>query len=165
MEVRCDSAQSAGKEYRTLYTFEVYIRADECGEPNDFTFTFGAPVLYAANYTSYTEVPGVTADDEMGLVFGWLKDCQGEKLKNGTGGISMPHDVLYYLPSGQPDLDDPHTLAPGFFAAANALPIRGMASAVVVHQGSPLSLRSREFRVFPNKGSLVIFDRPKKPLP
>ena len=75
----------------------------------------------------------------------------------------MAHDLLYYLPSGEPDLSATSTVEPGLFAAANVWPIRGVASALVLNF-SPQSLRSREIRIFPSAGSLGIFESPKKPI-
>ena len=80
----------------------------------------------------------------------------------GTAGLSMATDRLYYLPSGQPTSTETATVEPGFFAAAYVLPIRGIASALVLNVSSQ-SLRSREVRVFPSASSLVIFNEPKKP--
>jgi hypothetical protein len=76
----------------------------------------------------------------------------------------MDSEILYYLPvAGAPDFDDPDTNSPGFFAAANVMPIRGMAGALVLDQSSPVSLKARPVRVFPGQASLVIFGKPKKP--
>lgn len=150
--------------YSTLYTFSVYLRADDC-ETNGGQIDMGAPSIYEANYGTYNEVVGPSNDDR-GLVLGWLKDCKdpSDKIENGTGGISMDSEILYYLPdSEQPDLEDTDTNSPGFFAAANVVPIRGMAGALVLDQGSAVSLRARPVRVFRQKASLVIFDKPKKP--
>ena len=69
-----------------MYTFEVYIRAEECVGP-DFTYSFGAPALYKQNYLAYTKVANLhQKDPAKGLLFGRLKGCQGSKPMFGTGG-------------------------------------------------------------------------------
>jgi len=163
MSVSCDG-ECSPYDLHTLYTFSVYLRADEC-QAGGGQIDMGAPALLSVNYPTYNEAAGVS-DPDRGLLLGWLKDCKdpSDKIENGTGGISMDHEILYYLPvSGAHDLEDTDTNPPGFFAAANVMPIRGVAGALVLDQSSPVSLRARPVRVFPGQASLVVFDKPKKP--
>jgi hypothetical protein len=164
MAVRCDDPDDQGCLFTTLYTFSVFLRADDC-EAEGGTLTFGAPALWSSNYDSYSNPPGGTAGDPgNGLVFGWLKECDDHKIIHGTGGLSMPHSHLFYLPSGgAPVLTDPDTHNPGFFAANNVHPIRGRAAALVLQSTSAISLHARPLRVFPGRASMVIFAAPKNP--
>jgi len=160
LEVQGGTGQG-GFDFTSMLTFGLYIRADDCV---DGLYSFSAPAILEVNYSGYANPPSVLADPDRGLVFGQLRDCDGVKIIAGTGGVSMPTDLVYYLDDN--NLPDPlatHTNASGFFIAANAVPIRGMAAALVVEQGVPISLRPRPVRVFPGIASLVVFDVPLDP--
>ncbi len=144
--------------FASLYTFGLVLRADQC---TSGSIEFTAPALYQANYDSYANAAGVLADPERGLVFGRLRDCDGNKLQYGTGGLSNPHARLYYLKSGMPAPEATATDGSGFFVATNALPVRGLATALVRSGDTALSLKLRPLRVFANAASLVLFDRPR----
>jgi hypothetical protein len=163
VDVHCDPAPSPSCKFDTLYTFELYIRADDCQAAGG-TLDVSPLAIWQLNYDAFMNPPGsgVIGDDDKGLVLGRLKDCDGNRLQYGTGGLSMPHEILYYLRSGPTNLEDPHTNPPGLFAAANVTPIRGLAAALVLDVASPRSLWLRPVRAFPRKASLVVFEEPKK---
>lgn len=147
--------------FSTLLTFGLYIRADDCvaGVRDHSALT-----LYEKNYPSYANPLGILDDPQRGLLFGRLRDCNGLSIRFGVGGVSMQADLVYYLDERNvPDETATETNASGFFVAANALPIRGVASALVLAQGVPVSLRPRPVRVFPGTASLVVFRRPLDP--
>lgn len=148
--------------FATLYTFGLVLRADRC---TSGSIEFAAPALYRANYDSYANAAGVVADPEHGLVFGRLRDCDGNKLQNGCGGLSNPHHRLYYLDNGVPAPQASASDGSGFFIATNALPLRGLATALVRSGDTALSLKVRPLRVFANAASLVLFDRPRLDIP
>jgi hypothetical protein len=158
LAIEVQGRESGEFPFATLYTFGLVLRADQC---TSGSIEFAAPALYRANYDSYANAAGVVADPERGLVFGRLRDCDGNKLQNGTGGLSNSHDRLYYLDGAVPDPQATATDGSGFFVATNALPIRGLAAALVRSGDTALSLKVRPLRVFANAASLVLFDRPR----
>ncbi len=153
-----------GEGFKTLFTFGLFIRAEEC---SDGSYSFSAPVLVQNFYEGYSNPPGIFADPNRGLLFGQLRDCADERIRYGTGGLSMEAERVYYLnrlnEDNAPDMDATRTNASGFFVAVNVLPIRGVAAALVLDQGVPVSLRPRPVRVFPGTASLVVFGRPLDP--
>ncbi len=151
-------------EFTTLYTFSIYIRSDEC-ELSGGVVDYAAPTLYKVNYDGYSNPLSVVSNPDKGLVFGQVRDCNGKRIQHATGGLSMPHDLLYYLRGYIPDDTMTSTGSTGFFIAANAIPIRGIASVLVQisDDGSSLSLWERPMRAFPGAASLVLFQKPKAP--
>ena len=162
LEVRCKDGTSCG--YHSMYTFGLYLRADECASG---TVAFATPTIPESLWPLYATAGShsITADTNKGVFLGRMRECSVEtnKIEKGTGDVSMSREVVYYIPSIPPiNLDDQSTLNTGFFGAANVLAIRGYASALVRDQGDLLSLRTYEIRVFENSASLVFFDKPKK---
>jgi len=163
LEVRCKDATECG--YHTMYTFGIYLRADEC---TTGTIDFAAPAIPDSLWPLYSTAGQhtITADSKKGIFLGRIRECSVEtnKIEKGTGDVSMSREVVYYIRSNPPySLDDDSTLDTGFFGAVNVLPVRGLASALVRDQGSLLSLRTYEIRIFENSASLVFFEEPKKP--
>jgi hypothetical protein len=173
MEVRCNDQGGAACTLHPMYTFILYLRADDCQDAGG-TLDVSAPAIDISLWEAYSTAAGkVSADPKMGLVFGRLRDCVvggGDAIIGGTGDLSMPyfqfgdHQGVFYPPFGGPPEDDvSHTLQPGIFGAANVLPVRGIAAALI-RDGFSLSwLRTYSFRVFPDAASLVLFEEPKIP--
>ncbi len=153
---------TADGEYSTLYTFSIYIRADDCVAGGNVV-DFAAPALYSVNYEGYANALSVEAKQDKGLVFGQVRDCNGHKILGATGGLSISNELLYYLRGYIPDDTMAATGSSGFFIATNIVPIQGIASALVSIDGALISLWSRPVRVFPGAASLVLFDKPKAP--
>lgn len=152
-----------GFEFASLYTFGLYIRSDDCSASGG-TIDFAVPALYQVNYDGYANPLSVVSNPEKGLVFGQLRDCKGYRILNGKGGLSIPHELLYYLRGYIPDDTMESTGTTGFFIAANTTPIQGIASALVKSADGPdISLWEKPMRVFPGAASLVLFQKPKAP--
>ena len=156
-----------------MYTFVVYLRADDC-QAEGGTLTLAAPSIDNSLWDAYSTAGGTTsADPNMGLAFGRLRDCMiggGNAIMQGTGDISMSYfqfgdnQAVFYPPfAAPPEETVVSTLEPGFFGAANVLPIRGLASALIRYGANLIWLRTYPFRVFPRSASLILFDKPKIP--
>jgi len=156
-----------------MYTFVIYLRADDCQAAGG-TITLAAPSIDASLWQAYSTAGGkTTADPYLGVAFGRLRDCViggGNAIMQGTGDISMSYFqfgdnlAVFYPPfGGPPEENVVSTLAPGFFGAANVLPIRGLAAALIKYGANLIWLRTYPFRVFPQSASLILFDKPKIP--
>lgn len=163
LEVRCQDG-TAACGYHNMYTFGLYLRADEC---TTGTISFAAPAIPNSLWDTYSNAGqgSITADPNKGLFLGRLRECSVEKnrIQKGTGDVSMSREVVYYF-NTPIILEDRSTSVKGFFGAANVQPIRGRASALVRDQGDLLSLRTYDIRIFKNSASLVFFDKPQNPL-
>jgi hypothetical protein len=170
MEVRCSENAGPDCTLHPMYTFVVYLRADDCQSAGG-TIDFSAPAIEEPLWSAYNTAGGKTqAYPNMGLVFGRLRDCAPDAMIKGTGDMTMPyfqfgdHRAVLYIPfGGPPQESDASTLSPGLFGAANALPVRGLAAALIRDGANPVSLRTYPFRVFPGAASLVLFGPPKIP--
>jgi hypothetical protein len=173
MEVRCNDQGGAACTLHPLYTFVLYLRADDC-QTEGGTLDVSAPAIDNSLWQAYSTAAGmVQADPNMGLAFSHIKDCAvggGNAIIGGTGDFSMPyfqfgdHQGVFYIPfGGPPETDVSHTLQPGIFGAANVLPIRGFAAALIRDGFSLHWLRTYPLRVFPQAASLVLFEAPKIP--
>jgi hypothetical protein len=152
--------------YSTLYFFGVYLRADDC-EAAAGTLTLDVPSLREAFYNSYTEGSGVGPDSARGMLLARLLDCTDiDRLIGGTVGTSLESQATFYIKIDGVWLPDPNattTQAPGFFGAANVLPISGQVAALVRDSSGLVTLGNQSLRVFPDSISAIIFKAPKKP--
>ena len=173
MEVRCNDQGGLACTLHPMYTFVLYLRADDCQDAGG-TLEVSAPAIDDSLWHAFGTAAGrVESDPNMGLVFGQMKDCVaggGDAIMGGTGDLSMPyfqfgnHLGVFYMPfGGPPEDDDSHTLQPGMFGAANVLPVRGLAAALIRDGFSLPWLRTYPLRVFPHAASLVLFGAPKIP--
>ena len=173
LDVHCNEAGGSACTLYPMYTFVIYLRADDC-QAEGGTITLAAQAIDSSLWQAYSTAGGKTsADPNMGLAFGRLRDCVtggGNAIMQGTGDISMSYfqfgdnSAVFYLPFGGPPQEtDVSTLSPGFYGAANALPVRGLASALIKDGADLVWLRTYPFRVFPQAASLILFDKPKIP--
>lgn len=148
--------------FASMLTFGLYLRADDCDQGS---ISFAAPTIFQTNYDGYANVAwaGLVAEVDKGLLFGQLRDCDGFKITESTAGLSMEHELLYYLSSGMPAEGATATDSSGFFVAANVTPIRGVVSALVLSAAVTVSLWTKPVRVFPGSASLVLFEEPQAP--
>lgn len=153
---------SSGDEFATMYTFGIYLRANEC---DGVDTSVQIPAISRANLNEHSNAL-VEAKPGMGTVFGLLLDCTHSEIAGGTGGISMQNEVLFYFDeSGTPqrEVDLPCTGNPGLFGAANVAPGKGVASALVGDGSGWVSLHTHWVRAFPDSASLVLFGPLSKP--
>ncbi len=162
LEVQGRTEDAPASWFASMFTFGIFLRADDCTVAGG-TISLAAPAIFQANYEAYSNALGVAADADKGLLFGRLRDCDGERIVHGTGGLSMEHELLYYLSSSIPAPDATGTDSSGFFVAANVSPIRGVASALVLSDAVSVSLWHKPVRVFMGAASLVLFEQPQAP--
>jgi hypothetical protein len=173
VDVRCNDLGGAACTLRPMYTFVLYLRADDCQAAGG-TLTFSAPAIDESLWQAFGTAGGmIEADPNTGLAFGRIRDCTvggGDAIIGGTGDFSMPyslfgnHQGVFYFPfGGPPETDADSTLAPGMFGAANVLPVRGLAAALIRDGFSIHWLRTYPLRVFPQAASLVLFEAPTTP--
>jgi hypothetical protein len=173
LDVHCNDQGGAACTLHPMYTFVIYLRADDC-QAEGGTLTLAAPSIDNSLWQAYSTAGGKTsADPNMGVAFGRLRDCViggGNAIMQGTGDISMSYFqfgdnlAVFYPPfGGPPEEIVVYTLEPGLFGAANVLPIRGLAAALIRYGANLIWLRTYPFRVFPQSASLILFDKPKIP--
>lgn len=173
LDVHCDDQGGGTCTLHPMYTFVIYLRADDC-QAEGGTLSLAAPAIDNSLWQAYSTAGGSTsADPTLGVAFGRLRDCVingGNAIMQGTGDISMSYfqfgdnSAVFYPPfAAPPEETVVSTLEPGLFGAANVLPIRGLAAALIRYGANLIWLRTYPFRVFPQSASLILFDKPKIP--
>ncbi|MBN2494551.1 MAG: hypothetical protein JXR96_08180 [Deltaproteobacteria bacterium] len=150
-----------------MYTFSIFVRADECSGDS---LVVDAYTISESSYQGYAApLSEVIENPDRGVVLGRISECDTQdpdppRMRNCTGGLSMPNDKFYYMDGTIPDFGLTSTASRGLFGAANAAPIQGVVAAMANDgAGGLVSLGAHRVRVFPGAASLVLFRRPLKP--